>query len=440
MESNIIEVSNQVDAERRSQVLSDPFQLRFRVNDFCDLNKDNSTEVTSPDVVHGSYSYCVIVNPAYGESQLLKVSVRITSVEGETQAFDGTVELVLHNQTLGSRNMRINSTEGCFSLKPDVLRNHGNGWLSNGSLLVEAIIRTWIPAENAWQPKPQLSRNMAKLLHSGVGADLLFSVEGKIFKAHRVIVALSSDVLGFTDTDTDTDNGNDNQMYIDSEPTVLNGISANVFAEILSFIYTDDITNSVWDNKALEILEAADRYNILRLKILAELEICRRGIALERVSELLIFADSHACPQLKETCLERFVESSQIVMQSPNWNLVSENPTLLSELLLALSLKMSGGPVVLTPSSTANTPQKQRTTLENARSQLKPISPQGTLTRSPNRKTYFKDDKERVKSLKVGELRKALSVLNLNVDGPREILEERLISSNNNETVTVGQV
>jgi hypothetical protein len=101
---------------------------------------------------------------------------------------------------------------------------------------------------------------------------------------------------------------------------------------------------------------------------------------------------------------------------------------------------MSGGPVVLTPSSTANTPQKQRTTLENARSQLKPISPQGTLTRSPNRKTYFKDDKERVKSLKVGELRKALSVLNLNVDGPRELLEERLISSNNNETVTVGQV
>ena len=137
------------------------------------------------------------------------------------------------------------------------------------------------------------------------------------------------------------------------------------------------------------MLEAADRFGVTRLKQLAEIELATRHLSVESAADLLLLADAHSCPQLKESATELFVSKAPEVMATAGWVRLGASADLLRELV-------------------------------------------GVLT-SPNKRPRDDDDGEqdgegadRVKRMRVSELRKELADTDLDTDGARPQLEARL--------------
>jgi len=427
-----------------TKVLADPFKIRFVMQ-----KQDTTLKVVSPGSSPGKD---VEEDPCYETPKVtrdgLNYKIRVEGGVGTRplraslitdDTFDGTVELILVNQTNHTRNMRINGCSGCFQIKPEVLRNPSNGWIQHGCLLVEAEIRLYVKSEELWTPKPVLGDNMRRLLMSGTGADIVFRVGEDTFPAHTCIVGLSSPVLGIATLNDNVDYGTPDER----EEVVLKDINSAVFKELLVFMYTDTPTDmNVWKHYTLELLEAADRYHVHRLKLLAELELCRGGVPLHKVAELLVFAESHSCPQLKETCLELWAENSTAIMESQSWGIVSEAPELLSELLVALNTKLTGTTVLQQPYVCEPSSQSSKS-IHSVSPAISPSSAAGggslsglgpalsSKSQSPSRREPGHDSRElyqrRLRAMRVGELRRALSMSGLGVDGPREVLENRLL-------------
>lgn len=432
-----IEVSNRTRMDvKKDYVLGDPFKIRFRIEEFKpgEGNEDGSGSWTSPEVLRGGKKFSIVVSG--GDQTFLQATVKTEDT------FDGSIELVLVNQANATRNMRCRGPTGSFVLKPEVLKNNGNGWVQATCLIVEAECREFVKAEVLWNPKPVLSNNMRTLLHTGAGADMIFSVQGLSFSAHSCIVSLSSPVLGVVGS-TDGDGGY--SLSGDMEEIEIIGVQPGVFKELLCFIYVDEKTDEkVWRDSTLELLEAADRFHVHRLKLLAELYLCSQSIALDRVAEMLVFAESHSCPQLKETCLGLWAENSTAIMESPSWNILSEAPLLLSELLVALNTKLTGAtalqPVALLSPRTSPkaTPMTSPKASPGRKVPDSPASVTSTSTspsigtpsaQTPSKRdgTGRRDFLKRLRGMKVGELRRALSDGGLGVDGAREVLEQRLL-------------
>ena len=57
------------------------------------------------------------------------------------------------------------------------------------------------------------------------------------------------------------------------------------------------------DNMAADLLAAADKYALERLKIMCEEALCN-NLSVENVSEVLILADRHSAEQLKAKAIE----------------------------------------------------------------------------------------------------------------------------------------
>ena len=241
-----IEVSNRTRMDvKKDYVLGDPFKIRFRIEEFKpgEGNEDGSGSWTSPEVLRGGKKFSIVVSG--GDQTFLQATVKTEDT------FDGSIELVLVNQANATRNMRCRGPTGSFVLKPEVLKNNGNGWVQATCLIVEAECREFVKAEVLWNPKPVLSNNMRTLLHTGAGADMIFSVQGLSFSAHSCIVSLSSPVLGVVGS-TDGDGGY--SLSGDMEEIEIIGVQPGVFKELLCFIYVDEKTDEkVWRDSTLEV-------------------------------------------------------------------------------------------------------------------------------------------------------------------------------------------
>ena len=76
----------------------------------------------------------------------------------------------------------------------------------------------------------------------------------------------------------------------------VNDVEPDVMADMLRFIYTDKAPNL--ETMAAELLAAADKYALERLKVMCEEALCN-NLTVENVSEILILADRHSAEQLK---------------------------------------------------------------------------------------------------------------------------------------------
>ncbi|KAK4579266.1 hypothetical protein RGQ29_029082 [Quercus rubra] len=118
-----------------------------------------------------------------------------------------------------------------------------------------------------------------------------------------------------------------------------------VFQAMLLFIYTDKLpdvdevesTVTMCSSTVMvqHLLAAADLYNLDRLKLLCESELCK-AINIDTVATILALAEQHHCPQLKDICLKFTANPANLgaVMKSEAFGHLEEScPSLLSELL-----------------------------------------------------------------------------------------------------------
>ena len=121
----------------------------------------------------------------------------------------------------------------------------------------------------------------------------------------------------------------------------------------------------------------------MALKLHAEAALAKQGVAADEAAEVLLFADAHSLPQLKEMAKDTVLANFEAVTATEGWKQVAESPGLLQECLKASATSGSSSAAAAASGD------------------------------DPNNMT-------------VSELRRALEGKGLDCDGSRELLEKRL--------------
>jgi speckle-type POZ protein len=182
------------------------------------------------------------------------------------------------------------------------------------------------------------------LLQNKVGADVIYEVSGETFAAHRCVLAARSKVFMAQLF---------GPMAENNTPTVIQikDMKAQVFAGLLTFIYTDsfpdlDVKGGQDKEKEEEVefvmwlqdlFVAGDIYDLRRLKLLCE-ELLAKYLCVSSVASTLALAEQHYSHGLKEACL-KFLQVQALpclekVMATDGWELiVTTYPSVLKEII-----------------------------------------------------------------------------------------------------------
>nr|XP_051211782.1 BTB/POZ and MATH domain-containing protein 2-like [Lolium perenne] len=158
-------------------------------------------------------------------------------------------------------------------------------------------------------PSSDLSDNFGKLLETAEEADVTFDVQGKLFPAHRIVLATRSPVFKAELYGPMRDQRTQNVIVQDMQPAV--------FRALLRFIYTDslpsmdDLDGDESKEMVKHLLVAADRYAMERMKTECESILCT-SLDVETVATMLALADQHHCSKLKEACVEFIMSSNRM--------------------------------------------------------------------------------------------------------------------------------
>jgi len=177
-------------------------------------------------------------------------------------------------------------------------------------------------------PDCRLPDDLGQLFESSQFADVTLTCSAREFRCHKAIMTARSPVLAAM-FEHDMKERQHNLVEIDD-------MDPEVMAEMLRFIYTGRAPNL--DTMAADLLAAADKYALERLKVMCEEALCN-NLSVENVSEVLILADRHSAEQLKAQAIE-FINNRHAtdVMETPGWKqMVSSNPHLVAEAFKALA-------------------------------------------------------------------------------------------------------
>lgn len=135
-----------------------------------------------------------------------------------------------------------------------------------------------------------------------------------------------------------------------TQAIVVDDMRADTFSALLRYIYTDTPPASIIGSsssqeegentqddecKAWELLVAADRYGVERLKIICE-RVLGKSLEVDNVAETLALADRYHCATLKDACIEFMTTShrmGQVAKTLGYMRLKSSHPCLLFEVL-----------------------------------------------------------------------------------------------------------
>ncbi|KAJ1690184.1 hypothetical protein LUZ63_014339 [Rhynchospora breviuscula] len=178
-------------------------------------------------------------------------------------------------------------------------------------------------------PSSDLHQHFGGLLESGEGADVTFEIDEEVFSAHRNVLAARSPVFKAQLFGS--------MMESKMDKIMIEDMSGEVFKIMLQFIYTDMLPPKVEVSVGMvqNLLVAADRYGLERLKMICEKKLCD-SLVVETVATTLLLANQHNCGQLKDVCID-FVASSDAVgavMETDGFkHLMSCSPLLLKDIL-----------------------------------------------------------------------------------------------------------
>ncbi|KAJ3676871.1 hypothetical protein LUZ60_002595 [Juncus effusus] len=212
-------------------------------------------------------------------------------------------------------------------------------YLSDDSITIKCIL--WVCTDspiipNVPIPKPELlipSSNLAvhfrQMLESEQGADVKFLIGDKTFSAHKCVLAARSHVF------KDDFFGEKSDMSIDIGSIVVENVEAVTFQALLYFIYADLFPDSMDVITAQNLLVAADRYKLERLKQMCERRLCEE-VTLDSLVTILILAEEHKCEQLRAVCMEFAIKKENYAALSLTdgfEELKKKCPTVLKELM-----------------------------------------------------------------------------------------------------------
>uniref|UniRef100_A0ACD5ZQN1 Uncharacterized protein n=1 Tax=Avena sativa TaxID=4498 RepID=A0ACD5ZQN1_AVESA len=204
---------------------------------------------------------------------------------------------------------------------------------------------------NTYGTLSEIHDHFDHLLRNKVGCDVTFEVSGETFNAHRCVLGARSKVFMAQLFGPMVEGTMSSVIHIED-------MEARVFAALLRFIYTDSFPEMHKDNNIKEegqkdeegqeehvmwlqeLLVAADRYDLQRLKFLCENKLSD-NIGVSSVASTLALAEQHHCQRLKEECFKFIqVQSPKCldkVMATHGWEqMILTYPSILNKFLAKL--------------------------------------------------------------------------------------------------------
>jgi hypothetical protein len=368
-------------------VPGEPVTVRFLIFDFLSRVENRGEYfLTDTFVVHG-YTWKLMIYPR-GDNDGNCISIHLCYVEDDLEKFpvDAKATIILYKggsitldkRTLGEDGHSYSVARG-FATRNLVRDEYGTFTIN-----LEMYIKT--EKKSAWYPPSTcLDYVGTKLFRSNKESDVSFTVgsSGKVLKAHKCVLALSSSYL-YELVLTELNDNSEDRYDIN---IALVDFDATVFAKILKFIYIGQYPVMANDDETSikDIFFTADRLNCTDLKLYAESVLIEKYLVPSNAAEMLLFADSHSCALLKEASMNAYATDPKTAMASEDgWSNLVESKDLIVELLVFTNLNR------------------------------KTYSPVADSTAS-----------EDVDNLDVSSLRERLEHSNLDYDGSREMLVKR---------------
>lgn len=173
--------------------------------------------------------------------------------------------------------------------------------------------------------KEKSAETLQKLLDEELFADVVLSVKGREFPAHRSILSAQSSVF--------------RQMFEQSKDSLHNRVliadmTVEVLEAMLRYIYTGKVPENM-SEIAEGLLAAGEKYQLEELKVVCGDILCRE-LSIESAAYLLVFAAVNSCKPLKYKAVEFIAAHAHAVMKSEGWHLLKQHPQLLAELCQVL--------------------------------------------------------------------------------------------------------
>ncbi|CAL4916787.1 unnamed protein product [Urochloa decumbens] len=185
-------------------------------------------------------------------------------------------------------------------------------------------------------PPSDLSQHLANLFTTKDGADVTFHVAGETFKAHRFLLATRSLVFKAELL------GGMKESRAKGDCIRIDDMLPQVFKTLLHFVYNDLLPEMEEQEEvvmAQHLLEAADRYDMQRLKLICEDKLCRH-LDVSTVATTLVLSEQHNCQGLKEACIEflKSPDALEAVMKTDSFDHLTKScPALMKELMFKLA-------------------------------------------------------------------------------------------------------
>nr|XP_034193940.1 origin recognition complex subunit 2 isoform X2 [Osmia lignaria] len=225
-------------------------------------------------------------------------------------------------------------------IRRDFLLDEANGLLPDDKLTIFCEVYTFVSVvadsvnisgqSNTIQfkvPECRLPDDLGLLFENQKFSDVTLTVCGREFQAHKAILAARSPVFSAM-FEHEMEERKQNRVDITD-------VDHEVLREMLRFIYTGKAANL--EKMADDLLAAADKYALERLKVMCEEALCT-SLAIENAADILILADLHSADQLKAQAIDFINTHATDVMDTAGFkSMVNSHPHLIAEAFRALA-------------------------------------------------------------------------------------------------------
>ncbi|KAL3936347.1 MAG: hypothetical protein SGARI_002595 [Bacillariaceae sp.] len=189
--------------------------------------------------------------------------------------------------------------------------------------VVKRQYKEWFPVR--FQANPM----QALLLNSSSRCDVVFVLgDGDGVRAHSCVLEFSCPMLFELIKQTESSQTKEKEQ----ETRVnISGIATGVFRSLLGYAYTACEPEFVSEAFTMSVLGAANRFNMIDLKLLCESVLTYKFLCIDNAADLLVFADSNCCPLLREAALKLGAAHRSEFAESDGFESVRKSADLLAE-------------------------------------------------------------------------------------------------------------
>ncbi|KAL7450328.1 hypothetical protein ACHAWC_004766 [Mediolabrus comicus] len=296
----------------------------FKVPNFKDLPTTRDHCVVTPEFSCNGHDWVLAIYPG-GVRQATEGYVSIVLIHHSEGSATANYELSILDK-VGNKKKALYSDRNfeckgeCYGFKnfikrSDILDESHNILDSNGALTVGVSIKEEL--SDVYVPKNPLNKMIQGMFLDEDTADVCFEVitsaevkgeqkkakASDLFHAHHFMLKACAPMLA-------------NLFVLDDgdgklATATITDVKLDIFRHLLYYVYGGSVAEEDLKSHAKDIIDAADKYSIVNLKLEAEAAYVKAtDITMDNAMDNLLYADAKNCALLKETVMNFLAENS----------------------------------------------------------------------------------------------------------------------------------